>query len=52
MERVPFSLLRAAYEHARDTWHDNINDASLTLRDYWPECLRMALEERDDEVLS
>lgn len=42
--RVPFRLLRLAYELARDTWQDNA-DQPETIRDYWPTCLVMVLEE-------
>lgn len=40
--RVPFTLLRLAYQHARDTWQDNA-DQPETIRDYWPTCIEMVL---------
>lgn len=40
----PFTILRAAYQHALDTVADNPNEPER-VRDYWPECVRIALEE-------
>ena len=42
MSTIPFSVLRNAYRHARDTWLANRHDVH-TIRDYWPECVRMAV---------
>jgi hypothetical protein len=44
--RVPFSVLREAYQHAADTRRDNA-DQPETVRDYWPACVEMALLDHD-----
>ncbi len=41
-QTVPFSILREAYQHALDTWHE-YRDCPETLRDYWPTCLEEAI---------
>lgn len=45
--RVPFSVLRIAYQMAVDTVMANLvhGEDNYTLRDYWPECVKMALED-------
>lgn len=44
--RVPFRLLRLAYQHAADTRLDNA-DQPETERDYWPTCVEMVLFDHD-----
>lgn len=45
--RIPFSILRVAYQMAVDTVMDNLTngDDSHTLRDYWPACVALALDD-------
>lgn len=44
--RVPFSVLREAYQHAKDTQQANA-DQPETVRDYWPTCVEMVLVDHD-----
>lgn len=46
---VPFSVLRRAYQHAHEVWQEHRDDV-FTLRDYWPECVRMAIEDWQEEM--
>ena len=46
--RPAFRILRTAYQHALDTVTDNPGEPE-TVRDYWPECIRMAIA---DEVMA
>ncbi len=44
--RVPFRVLRLAYQAAVDTRNDNA-DQPETVRDYWPTCIEMVLFDHD-----
>ena len=45
--RIPFSVLRTAYQMAVDTVMANLThgEDNYTLRDYWPACVAMAKED-------
>lgn len=49
MTGLSFTELRAVYQHARDTWRANRHDVH-TIRDYWPECVRQAIEEKAERA--